>query len=149
MEIKIAEIERIVNGELHREYCVSSVVINDVLSKFHEVIMQWQGVHLDRIKKRPISRFRDYFVIGKNWWDLTKKKLLGNLFWLEIFRQIQRVRICFILHFWTICQHSQSVPKPLHNFVTPSNHNFVKSLVSHCHITTYHIAYYHSIHQQA
>ena len=70
LAIKITEIERIINEELHSEYQVSTTLINGVLSKFHDVIMKWQGVHLDRIKKRPISRFRDYFVIGKNWWDL-------------------------------------------------------------------------------
>ena len=91
LAIKITEIERIINEDLHCKYQVSTFVINGVLSKFHDVIMQWQGVHLNRIKKRPLSQFRNYFVIGKNWWDLRKKKLLGDFFWLKIFGELETV----------------------------------------------------------
>ena len=97
LSIKIKEIQQIVNTEaakfgyaINTRFTIPDSIIHRILLHLYGVIHRWNGVNLCRIKK-VISTFRDYFVIGKNWWDLTKKKLMGNVFWLTIFKHIQQV----------------------------------------------------------
>ena len=52
-------------------------------------IDRWQGVNLSRVKKK-ISEFRDYYNIGKRWWDLHKTRSFGSVFWLRVFADIQQ-----------------------------------------------------------
>lgn len=111
LSIKIAEIQRIVNESIcgsiniqnsvnktayqshyNRNYQISNSLIQSIFHEFlFPAIDRWNGVHIDRIKK-TITKFRDYFVIGKNWWDLSKKRLIGSVFWVKIFEDIDQVK---------------------------------------------------------
>ena len=102
LSIKLVEIQRIVNNEIssssshhfnkYRTYKIHDIKIKYIFNhSLFIVIDQWEGVQLDRVKTK-IDKYRDYFVIAKNWWDLRKKKLIGSSFWLPIFRDIQQVK---------------------------------------------------------
>jgi len=97
LAIKTEQIERIFNESvraLHPQrdlklFKMSSERMNQVvLIQLFQNLNTWNGPNLSRIRKQ-ISSFRDYFVIGKNWWDLIKRKSLGDIFWMSAFHQIQ------------------------------------------------------------
>ena len=95
MDIKFAQINAIVSAELGRlnvpgaDYAISQKVMDDLEAAMGAAIGDWKGVNTVRTMK-DLSSFRKYFVIGKNWWDLSKKKVMGP-FWLQIFADIERV----------------------------------------------------------
>ncbi len=99
MEIKTNQIRSIVTTELKRfnvadtEYMIPQKVMDDLKGATDAAIGDWKGVNTKRTKK-DLTSFRNYFVIGKNWWDLSKKKAMGP-FWLQIFADIERVKQCF------------------------------------------------------
>ena len=87
----MTEIEKIMNIKLKElggieSYTISKLVVDGELKALLAVIDGWKGVCTDRLKQIP-STFRQYFCIGKNWWDHTKGRLMGS-FWLQIFREI-------------------------------------------------------------
>ena len=104
LSVKITEIQRIVNETIcpsinlnlknqdhSQKYTISNSLIQSIFDEFlFPAIDRWSGVHIDRIKKQ-LTKFRDYFVIGKNWWDLSKKRLIGSVFWVKIFEDIDQV----------------------------------------------------------
>ena len=100
LEIKITEIEVIVSQELesyinndgsnHKSFTVPSEIRKNTLDQLYHLISKWNGVDISRTKS-PLTRYRDYFCVAKNWWDQTKKKLFGAIFWLVIFKYIQKV----------------------------------------------------------
>ena len=98
MDIKTNQICSIVTTELKRfnvvdtEYKISQKVMDDLKAATDAAIGHWKGVNTKRTKK-DLSSFRKYFVIGKNWWDHTKNKVMGPL-WLQIFADIERVKSC-------------------------------------------------------
>ena len=102
LSIKIEQIERIFNESVrslhpHRDlkhFKISSERMRVVLQQLFQNLNTWNGPNLSRIRKQ-ISSFRDYFVIGKNWWDLIKRKSLGDIFWMSSFHQIQAVNFPF------------------------------------------------------
>ena len=112
LSIKMNEIHRIVNITLcsHKNiknesglmtnnphYNISNTLMKSIFHEFlFPAIDRWTGVHIDRIKKK-INTFRDYFVIAKNWWDLSKKKLIGSQFWVTIFEDIKQVKLSDII----------------------------------------------------
>ena len=71
------------------EYRIPQKVVDDLNKAMDAVIGDWKGVNKVKNKK-DLSTFRKYFVSGKNWWDHTKKKVMGP-FWLQIFADIERV----------------------------------------------------------
>jgi len=96
LSIKTEQIERIFNESVrnlhpHRDFKlfkISQDRMRIVLQQLFTNLNTWNGPNLSRIRKQ-ISTFRDYFVIGKNWWDLIKRKSLGDIFWMSAFHQIQ------------------------------------------------------------
>ena len=89
----MTEIEKIVNDKLKElgvngSYTISQHVVDGELKVLLAVIDEWKGVCTDRLKQIP-STFRQYFCIGKNWWDGIKRRMMGS-FWLHIFREIDR-----------------------------------------------------------
>ena len=102
--IKISEIESIVNKQLSTStrpciYKINRILMeNNINTSIISVIDEWPGVHIDRIKKN-LTKFRDYFVIGKNWWDIKKQKLIANHFWIKIFEDIDQVQTQPLIHY--------------------------------------------------
>ena len=100
LNIKIAQIETIINKQLSSltltksssyGYKINITLINNAINKsINDGIDKWKGVHFDRIKKK-IATFRDYFVIGKNWWDIKKQPLISTYFWIALFKDIHQV----------------------------------------------------------
>lgn len=108
LEIKITEIEVIVNHEINHyidthtknlsinckqyraDFKITSEIRKNTLDQLYHLISKWNGVDISRTKS-ALTRYRDYFCVAKNWWDQTKKKLFGAIFWLVIFKYIQKV----------------------------------------------------------
>ena len=94
LSAKMGEIERIVNQTVKNNvhsYKISDILIHAIFNEFlFPVIDRWNGVNMAKIK-REIIKFRDYFAVGKNWWDLSKRRLLGSMFWVKIFEDIDKV----------------------------------------------------------
>ena len=96
LSIKISEIENIVNKKLLTSsnpctYTINKTAIENIIAtSIISVVDGWKGVHVDRIKKN-LTKFRDYFVIGKNWWDIKKQNLIAVHFWINIFEDIYNV----------------------------------------------------------
>eukprot|EP01084_Bolivina_argentea_P154950 270073_1 len=99
-EIKRSQIEHIVNSELdsHQHQLQSNeskiviippTIFNDTLHALYCKIDEWTGVNLSR-RKSPITRYRDYFVVGKNWISQIKTKIFGDLFWIHLFKHIRK-----------------------------------------------------------
>ena len=79
MEIKITEIELIVNKELNNiclnenvHFKCSEEIRKNTLDQLYHLISKWNGVDLSRTKA-PLTRYRDYFCVAMNWWDQTKR----------------------------------------------------------------------------
>ncbi len=41
------------------------------LQELYQTIDQWNGVQVARLKKHEMNNFKSYFVIGKNWLELS------------------------------------------------------------------------------
>ena len=67
-----------------------SGVIEECLNKLSLSLQLWHGVNLSKTKK-SLSTFREYFVIGKCWFDQKKKSILAPDFWIKI--------LCVLDHF--------------------------------------------------
>eukprot|EP01084_Bolivina_argentea_P231952 391054_1 len=96
LNIKIQKIESVVNKEIsrllqsdHSAYNIQKQIITDTFNQLHKHVDEWNGVKITRTKKE-IKSFKQYWDVGKNWWDLTKKKLIGTIFWFRIFQDIQQ-----------------------------------------------------------
>eukprot|EP01083_Nonionella_stella_P055930 147463_1 len=99
-EIKRSEIEHIVNTvlEAHKDrlqllgakfIVIPTSIFNNTLRALDCKIDEWPGVNLSR-RKSPMTRYRDYFVVGKNWLSQTKTKMFGDLFWIHFFTHIRK-----------------------------------------------------------
>ena len=60
-----------------------SGVIEECLNKLSLSLQLWHGVNLSKTKK-TLNTFREYFVIGKCWFDQKKKSILAPDFWIKI-----------------------------------------------------------------
>eukprot|EP01084_Bolivina_argentea_P277883 474577_1 len=90
LSVKRRRIEEIINNELincNRKYIIPQLIIDNTLTTLHIIINQWKGVDVAR-RKKIINRYRDYFSISKNWFDQRKKKKMGSLFWVKLFKHI-------------------------------------------------------------
>ena len=97
-QIKIDRIHCIVRHRLSAHniddavpFVVPSPLVADIIRALSRRIDEWKGVCLHRIKTQP-TKFREYFVTGKNWWDSIKRKLIGSTLWVRVFECIERVR---------------------------------------------------------
>eukprot|EP01084_Bolivina_argentea_P219227 371881_1 len=94
LSVKIHKIQNIVNTifagrNVSASFTISNAFIQNTLDVlYHAIDYEWKGVNVARLKKEP-STFRAYFLLGKNWWYSRKKKLIGNVFWLKLFRCIR------------------------------------------------------------
>ena len=82
--------QRLRAQNINRQFTVPSHIKAEALRNIVKRIDEWKGVCLQRIR-RPPSKFREYFVTGKNWWDSIKRELMGMALWIRIFRCIDRV----------------------------------------------------------
>eukprot|EP01084_Bolivina_argentea_P231953 391056_1 len=102
LSIKIQKTESVVNAEIsrlqpsktdfvqhHSTYTIDKQIIADAFNQLHKQLDSWTGVRLTKIKQE-IKSFKQYYDIGKRWWNCTKKKLLGDIFWFRIFKNIQQ-----------------------------------------------------------
>ena len=93
--IRISEIENIVNNNNSNNnkynYKISNKLIESLLNvNLFPIIDKWNGININRIKK-PLNKFQDYFIKGRNWWDINKQNIIGLSFWIPIFQDIQKV----------------------------------------------------------
>ena len=89
---------KILNLRIGREvtFELDKVIINSTISELNTIIGSWQGVNISRAKQISYSRFRDYFVRAKNWWDGRKKQMYGKVFWIAVFDYLRKVfQLCF------------------------------------------------------
>ena len=59
------------------------VIDEECIQKLTDSLQYWRGVNLSKTKK-TLSTFREYFVIGKCWFDQKKKSILAPEFWIKI-----------------------------------------------------------------
>jgi len=71
------------------EQVLHSGVIEECLNKLSQSLQFWRGVNLSKTKK-ALSTFREYFVIGKCWFDQKKKSILAPDFWIKILCVLDR-----------------------------------------------------------
>eukprot|EP01084_Bolivina_argentea_P012102 22679_1 len=125
--VKKLRIESVVNNELpdcKEKYLITQDIIDHTLQELYDIIDKWSGVNMSR-RKKPTNRYRDYFCIGKNWFDQTKKKIFGTLFWVVIFKHIHNFldknsKFFFELHilkglFEGTVKYSNTKPLPIIN----------------------------------
>ena len=96
--IRIAMIESIVKtslNDINLNYKISTPFIESVLNdSLYPIISQWNGINILRIKK-PLDKFKDYFGIARNWWDINKQQPTASSFWIPVFNDIQRVHFIY------------------------------------------------------
>eukprot|EP01084_Bolivina_argentea_P010236 19055_1 len=94
-QITIDKIESIVNKEIQKQpqvhhgaiFVFPSQISEQTLAQLFEKINDWQGVQTSRLKS-PMTCYRNYFDVAKNWYIQTKKKIYGDLFWVRVFDTI-------------------------------------------------------------
>lgn len=94
LSIKITKIEMIVSEHMMsmmmtNNYKIPRQAMKSITDELFGEIDGWNGVNLCRVKKR-ITAFRDYYNIGKRWWDLRKTRIFGSVFWLRVFADLQQ-----------------------------------------------------------
>ena len=94
-EIKMNRIQHLVDyrlaeRQINRRFIVPPHLRHDINLNLSRRIDEWRGVSLQRIKTLP-TKFREYFVTGKNWWDSVKRKYIGSTLWIRVFECIERV----------------------------------------------------------
>lgn len=57
------------------------------LHKLDKFLSEWNGVNLNHTKKQ-LSTFREYFIIGRSWFDQRKKEILATDLWINVFEII-------------------------------------------------------------
>ena len=82
---------RLIAHEITREFVVPPHMVTNIMAVLSQRIDEWKGVCLHRIRTQP-TKFREYFVTGKNWWDSAKRKYIGSTLWIRIFEYIERVK---------------------------------------------------------
>ena len=53
------------------------------LNKLDQFLSDWNGVNVNHTKKK-LSTFREYFVIGRSWFDQRKKEILATDLWINV-----------------------------------------------------------------
>eukprot|EP01084_Bolivina_argentea_P252985 424828_1 len=96
LEIKITKIELIVNEQFQHKYVdndtiflVTQDVIDNALNKLYNLIDNWKGLSVARITN-SFKKYTDYFKAAKGSYDQRKKQIFGRIFWLPIFKNIQK-----------------------------------------------------------
>eukprot|EP01084_Bolivina_argentea_P156904 273420_1 len=90
LKIKVNKIEFIVNDECKiQNFAIQKNVIDHTMKMLSNKIDQWQGVS-DKSTKSPLSIYAHYFRMGKKWWDLHKRIMYGNIFWLSVFQSVEQ-----------------------------------------------------------
>ena len=89
------EIEHIVNKELRHsiQFKIDRAFRQNLASALFAIIDKWEGVDSKRTTEGTMNHYRDYFKRAKKWWDQTKKKIFGKMFWINIFEHIIEVRL--------------------------------------------------------
>ena len=82
---------RLIAHEITREFVVPPHMVTNIMAVLSQRIDEWKGVCLHRIRTQP-TKFREYFVTGKNWWDSVKRKYIGSTLWIRVFECIERVK---------------------------------------------------------
>lgn len=78
---------------------IGKEVVSECLDKLYLSLQLWNGVNLSKTKK-ALNSFRDYFMIGKSWFDSKKKKIIGPDFWIRVFRTLEQfVRTAAAIYF--------------------------------------------------
>ena len=94
----ITEIERIMKKDLkYNNFSVSQEIRNHTLSQLNNKINAWKGLQIGRIKTN-LNEYEKYYKKGKSWWDQTKRKTFGSIFWFPLFQYVQKV-LCSICIF--------------------------------------------------
>ena len=76
---------------VHVQYLIPHTIITNIFYDLFLIIDKWKGVSLRRTKHHKINTFKEYFNIGKKWYDARKTKALGTVFWVRIFAHIKHV----------------------------------------------------------
>ena len=102
----ITEIERIMKENLkYNNFSVSQEIRMNTLSQLNNKINAWNGLQIGRIKTN-LNEYEKYYKKGKSWWDQTKRKTFGSIFWFPLFQYVQKVLFMFYLYFYFLCINS-------------------------------------------
>eukprot|EP01083_Nonionella_stella_P318128 1161321_1 len=100
--IAIQKVESIVNAELRIKhefntmnntpmaYVFPQEITRNTFKQLFAKIDAWDGVKTARLKA-PITRYRKYFGVAKNWYIQMKRKIFGDLFWVHVLVSIQNL----------------------------------------------------------
>eukprot|EP01083_Nonionella_stella_P156918 508697_1 len=100
--IAIQKIESIVNAEIkikkernathHHKmaFVIPQTITKNTFKQLFAKIDAWDGVKTARLKA-PITRYRKYFGVAKNWYIQMKRKIFGDLFWVHVLVSIQNL----------------------------------------------------------
>lgn len=97
---QIIEVEGIINGLNNSVFIFPKNIRDDALGVIRTMISRWKGVNIGRTKK-SMTQYRNYFNVAKNWWDQSKKRMIGDIFWVPLFEFIQnQVGFSLVLTVW-------------------------------------------------
>lgn len=73
-------------------YNVSDAILKQLEYELMSALENWKGIDLTKKQSpKPYKTFREYFVVGKNWWDQRKTPILGSSFWGKILSHVKQV----------------------------------------------------------
>ena len=91
---KITRITAIVKSFSNNQtFRISQTIIDNALQILNDKIDAWKGVNTRRAKG-TFTEYKQYFDVGKKWYDGVKSKMLGSILWVPMFNYIRQVCIC-------------------------------------------------------
>ena len=107
--IRASTTESIINTSFNLDYKIPTSLIESVLNKSLYPII---STNVSRVKK-PLNTFKEYFAVGRNWWDTQKQQHIASSFWIPLFADIQKVVIPCLSKF----AHFMKMLITIHTFV--------------------------------
>ena len=84
--------------QIDNNYNVSDDILKQLEYELGNALDNWKGIDLTKKQSpKPYKTFREYFVVGKNWWDQRKTPILGSTFWAKILFHAKQVNYYVII----------------------------------------------------
>ena len=101
MQRRKITIQNVINETINKyrnNAYIDSSIYNEIMNKNYNIIQkcldqlelflnEWNGVNLNHTKKN-LATFREYFIIGRSWFDQRKKEILATELWINMFNVI-------------------------------------------------------------
>ena len=73
-----------INSEIYDQIINKNYHFTELcLNKLDQFLSHWNGVDTSHTKKK-LSTFREYFIIGRAWFDQRKKEILATDLWINV-----------------------------------------------------------------